>query len=52
MEKSFETLEKLILEKVEEGLFASVEDAVAGICHWLDDIEQHYIEEQMRNEDA
>lgn len=52
MEKPIESLAKLIDEKVEEGLFVSVEDAVASISSWLEELERHYLEEQMRNEDA
>lgn len=52
MENTIATLEKLILDKVDEGLFPSVEDAVESISQWLHDLELHYIEEQMRNEDA
>ncbi len=52
MDNSLEALEKLVLEKVEEGLFASVEEAVESIRAWLDDLERQVILEQMRNEDA
>ncbi len=52
MQEPIDTLAKLIDEKVEAGLFPSVEDAVAGISVWLDELERRYVEAQMRNEDA
>lgn len=52
MEKSVAVLEKLILEKVNAGLFPSVEYAVVAISQWLEELEHQYIVEQMRSEDA
>ncbi len=48
MQETIKTLAKLIEEKVEAGLFASVEDAVDGIGDWLEELERNYVEAQMR----
>ncbi len=52
MAEPLDRLEKRIREKVDEGLFASFEEAVTSIERWLDSLERQYIEEQMSNEDA
>ena len=52
MDNELKKLEILIQEKVDEGLFPSVEKAVESICEWLNSVERHYIDEEMRNEDA
>ncbi|MBR9908985.1 MAG: hypothetical protein GYB33_01380 [Gammaproteobacteria bacterium] len=52
MNPAFEELEKLIQEKVDMGLFGSTEQAIASIKHWLEEIEDHYIDEDMHNQDA
>jgi hypothetical protein len=52
MDNAIKRLENLIEEKVQEGLFPSVEDAVASISRWLDELDKRYLTEEMHNEDA
>lgn len=52
MSSDLEVLDKLIEQKVEEGIFASREIAIESIVHWLEELEERFIEEQMRSEDA
>ena len=52
MAANLEALEQLIQQKVDEGIFASRETAIESIMHWLDELEEHFFEEQIRNEDA
>ena len=52
MEDAIKKLEHLIREKVDEGLFSSVDHAVDSISIWLNELEEKFIQEQMRNEDA
>ena len=52
MEDAIQKLEQLIREKVDEGIFSSLDHAVHSISIWLNDLEEKFIEEQMRNEDA
>lgn len=52
MDKSLEDLDKLIQQKVDEGIFGSRERAIESIKHWLDELDKHYFDETMRSEDA
>ena len=45
-------LEELINRKIDEGAFASHEQAVATIQRWIEQMETKFVDESMRNEDA
>lgn len=52
MDPSIEELETLIRQKVKEGIFGSVDQAVESIKHWLNEMDKHFFDEEMRSEDA
>lgn len=52
MDNKYLPLEKLIDQKIEEGVFQSVDQAIRIICGWVTTLEEKTVLEQMRSEDA
>ena len=52
MENSILEIEKLIDQKIEEGIFHSPAHALQLFREWIEQLERNLVYEQMRNEDA
>ncbi len=52
MGSSVHEIEKLINQKIEEGVFHSPAHALQLFREWIEQLERNLVYEQMRNEDA
>ncbi|MEJ2532189.1 MAG: hypothetical protein P8Y92_10350 [Halioglobus sp.] len=52
MESSLREIEKLIDQKIQEGIFHSPAHALQLFREWVEQLERNLVYEQMRNEDA
>lgn len=52
MDSSVHEIEKLIDQKIEEGIFHSPSHALKLFREWIEQLEKNLVYEQMRNEDA
>ena len=52
MDNTISEIEKLIKQKIDEGIFHSPAHALELFRQWIDQLEKNLVYEQMRNEDA